>query len=107
MSALETFEWRCINCGEFHEYGQWKCYDLGWKNQLKTCWEGYENSNSWNSPYHQYYGEHKQQPLEQDEPHQRQGSSGKKSIEELLESFLVQQEITNKIQDAAMRNLET
>src|ERR1044072_2859520 len=114
MSALETLEWRCINCGEFHEYGQWKCYDLRWENQPRTCWEGYENSNSWNSPHHQYYGKHEQQLLEQDEPHQRQGSSGNKSIEELLESFLVQQENINKRQDAsfnnnevALRNLET
>src|ERR1044072_6931441 len=114
MSALETLEWRCINCGEFHEYGQWKCYDLRWENQPRTCWEGYENSNSWNSPHHQYYGKHEQQLLEQDEPHQRQGSNGKKSIEELLESFLVQQENINKRQDAAfnnnevaLRNLET
>src|ERR1044072_6799849 len=80
MGALETFEWSCTNCGEFH----------------------------------QYYGEHEQQPLEQDEPHQRQGSSGKKSIEEMLESFLVQQESINKRQEAifnnnwaAIRNLET
>src|ERR1044072_64411 len=91
MSAVETFEWRCINCGEFHEYGQWKCYDLGWENQPRTCWEGYENPNSWNPSSHQYYGEHEHQPLEEEEPHQRQGSGGKKSLEEMLESFMARQ----------------
>src|ERR1044072_3525557 len=104
MSALETLEWRCINCGEFHEYGQWKCYGLGWENQPRTCWEGYENSNSWNSPHRQYYEEHEHQPLVQEEPYQRQGSSDKKSIEELLESFLIQQENINKRQDATFKN---
>jgi hypothetical protein len=103
MSYSEDYDWRCMNCEGFHEYGNCPYYDQRWKNQPKTFWEGY----SWNPPHHQFYGEYEHQPLEQDEPHQRQGSSGKKSIEELLESFLVQQEITNKRQDAAMRNLET
>ena len=87
MSDLENFEWRWINCGEFHEYGQWKCFDLGWENQPRTCWEGYENSNSWNPPYHQYYGDHEHQPLEHEEPHQGHGG-GKKSLEKLLEGFI-------------------
>src|ERR1044072_625447 len=107
MSAVETFEWRCMNCGEFHEYGQWKCYDLGWENQPRTCWEGYENPNSWNPPHHQYYGEHEHQPLEEEEPHQRQGSGGKKSLEEMLESFMARQEETTRNNWAAIRNLET
>src|ERR1044072_2243346 len=107
MSAVETFEWRCMNCGEFHEYGQWKCYDLGWENQPRTCWEGYENPNSWNTPHHQYYGDHEHQPLEEEEPHQRQGSGGKKSLEEMLESFMARHEETRRNNRTAIRNLET
>src|ERR1044072_3964513 len=104
MSALETFEWSCINCGEFHEYGQWKCYDLGWENQPRTCWDGYENSNSWNPPYHQYYGEQEHQPFVQEEPHQRQGSRGKKSLRELLEAYLTRDDENRKNQEAEIKD---
>src|ERR1044072_9513265 len=100
MSALETFEWRCINYGEFHEYGQWKYYDLGWENQPRTCWEGHENSNSWKPPHHQYYVEYEHQPLVQEEPHQRQGSGGKKGLWELLEGYITRDDGKKKNQEA-------
>src|ERR1044072_1344356 len=97
-----------MNCGGFHGYGNCPYYDdQSWENRPDLCWEGDEDFNQWNPPYHQYYGDHDYQPFEQEESHQSQRSSGKKSIEEMLESFLVQQDNIDKKRDAAMRNLET
>ena len=87
MSYSEDYDWRCMNCGGFHECGNCPYYeDQSWKNQLRTCWEGYENPNSWNPLY---YGEYDHQPFVQEEPHQRQGNGSKKSIEELFEEFMI------------------
>src|ERR1044072_8426788 len=85
---MEAIDWRCANCGGFHEYG--------------NC-PYYEAFNPWNPPYHQYYGEHEYQPLEQEEPHQGQGNGGKKSIEELLEELMIRTEDKYKAQEAAIK----
>ena len=85
MHYSEDYDWRCMNCDGFHECGNCPYYeDQSWKNQPMTCWEGYENPNSWNPPYHQYYGEYEHQLFEQEEPHQRQENGGKKSLREIL-----------------------
>src|ERR1044072_3351777 len=67
MSYSEDYDWRCMNCDGFHEYGNCPYYDQSWKNQPRTCWEGYENSNSWNPPPHHYHGEYEHQPFVQEE----------------------------------------
>src|ERR1044072_5864170 len=93
MSYSEDYDWRCMNCGGFHECGKCPYYeDQSWKNQPRTCWEGYENPNSWNPPYHQDYEKYEHQPLVQEEPHQGEGNGGKKSIEELFEEFMIRTE---------------
>src|ERR1044072_6831278 len=82
---MEAIDWRCANCGGFHEYG--------------NC-PYYEDFNSWNPPHHQYYGEYEHQPFVQEEPHQRQGSGGKKSLREILEGYLTREDENKKIQEA-------
>src|ERR1044072_8601777 len=67
MSYSEDYDWRCMNCDGFHEYGNCPYYDQSWKNQPRTCWEGYENSNSWSPPPHHYHGEYEHQPFVQEE----------------------------------------
>ena len=86
MSYSEDYDWRCINCDGFHGYGNCPYYDQRWENRPDICWEGDEDFNPWNPPYHPYYGENEHQPLEQEEPHQGHGD-GKKILEELLEGI--------------------
>src|ERR1044072_564220 len=106
MSYSEDYDWRCTNCGGFHEHGNCPYYeDESRKNQPRTCWEGYENSNSRNPPHHQYYGEYEHQPLVQEEPHQRQGSGGKKSLRELLEGYITRDDENKKNQEAGKKSL--
>src|ERR1044072_9309075 len=31
---METFELRCINCGKFHEYSLWQCYNQPYEQEL-------------------------------------------------------------------------
>src|ERR1044072_8171977 len=107
MSIFEAYKRRCANCSGFHGYGNCPYYDQKWENRPDICWEGDEDFNPWNPPYHQYYGEHEHQPLEKEEPHRGQGSGGKKSLEEMLESFMARQEETTRNNWAAIRNLET
>src|ERR1044072_7895595 len=105
MSYSEDYDWRCMNCDGFRGYGNCPYYDQRWESRPDICWEGDEDFNPWNPPYHQYYGEHEHQPLEQEEPHQGQGG-GKKSLEELLEGFMTRTENNYKNQEAAINNLE-
>src|ERR1044072_8014384 len=109
---MEAIDWRCLNCGGFHGYENCPYYGQLWENRPDNCWEGKEDLNPWNPPYHQYYGEHEHQPLEQEEPHQGHGG-GKKSLEELLEGFITRidnnyknQEDIIKNQGAAIKSLE-
>src|ERR1044072_9891169 len=94
-----------MNCGGFHEYGNCPYYDQIWENQPDICWEG-DDFNPWNPPYYQHYGEHKHQPLEQEEPYQGHGGR-KKSLEELLEGFITRIDKNYKSQEAAINNLES
>ena len=88
---MKAIDWRCANCGGFHGYG--------------NC-PYYEDFNPWNPPYHQYYGEHEHQSLEQEEPHRGQGSGGKKSLEELLEGFIARSEDNYTAHEAILRDQE-
>src|ERR1044072_924218 len=107
MSYSEDYDRRCANCSGFHEYGNCPYYeDQSWKNQPRTCWEGYENSNSWNPPHHQCYGEYEHQPFVQEEPHQRQkNQEAIKSLEEMLESRMIQFENNLKYQETMLKAL--
>src|ERR1044072_8910185 len=102
---MEAYDWRCLNCGGFHGDGACQCYDQRWENQPNNCWEGDDDFNLWNPPYHQYYGAYKHQPLEQEEPQQGLGS-GKKSMEELREGFMTRTENIYKNQEASIKNLK-
>src|ERR1044072_5118151 len=107
MSYSEDYDWRCMNCGGFHECGNCPYYeDQSWKNQPRTCWEGYENSNSWNPTHHQCYGEYEHQPFVQEESHQRRkNQKAIKSIEEMLESIMIQFENNLKYQETMLKSL--
>src|ERR1044072_4876208 len=101
---MDNYDWRCINCGEFHEYGQWQCYDQGWENQPRASWQGEDDFNPWNPSIHQYYGEYEYQPYEQEQPR-------KKSLEDLLEDFMIESEKSYRRQEepphqSGKRNLE-
>src|ERR1044072_88578 len=95
---MDDFDLRCINCGEFHEHGQWQSYHQGWQNQPRACWEVEEDFNPLNPPIHQHYGEYKYQRYEQEKPK-------KKSLEDLLESFMIESEKNYRMQEASMKNI--
>src|ERR1044072_8401942 len=107
MSYSEDYDWRCMNCGGFHECGNCPYYeDQSWKNQPRTCWEGYENPNSWNPTHHQCYGKYENQPFVQEESHQRRkNQKAIKSIEEMLESLMIQFENNLKYQETMLKAL--
>lgn len=84
---MDDFNLRCINCGGFHEYGKWHCYDQRWENQPRASWESEEDFHPWNPPYYQHYGGYEHQPFKQEEPHQGYGV-GRERLEELLEGFI-------------------
>src|ERR1044072_4290346 len=96
---METFELRCINCGEFHEYGQLQCYDQGWANQPRASWQGEEDFNPWIPPIHQYYGEYEHQPYDQEQ------GPRKKNLEDIVEIFVNQSQTNFMNQAASIRNL--
>src|ERR1044072_6614070 len=73
---MDDFDLRCINCCEFHEYGQWQCYDQGWEHQPRSSWKVGEDFNPWNPPIHQYYEDFDNQSIEQE--------SGKINLEEIM-----------------------
>ena len=100
---MEAIDRRCVDCSGFHGYENCPYYDQQWKSRPDSCWEGEEDFNPWNPPYHQYYGEHEHQPLEQEEPQQGL-RSGKKSLEELLEGFMARTESNYKTQEAIIKN---
>src|ERR1044072_7646296 len=92
---MDDFNLRLINCGEFHEYGQWHCYDQRWENQPRASWENEEDFNPWNPSYNQHFGAQK-------EPHQGH-RGGRERLEELLESFITQ--IDNNYKDPLDMNM--
>src|ERR1044072_896512 len=98
---MAATNWRCVDCGGFHEHGNCPYYDQRW-DRPNNCWESEEDFNPWNPPYHHYYGEHEHQPLEKEEPQQGLGS-GKKSLEELLEGFMARQRATTKLRKLSSR----
>src|ERR1044072_3160682 len=63
----EARKWKCVNCDGFHGYGNCPYDEQRRENQPDTCWEGYENPNSWNPPHHHYYEEYEHQPFVQEE----------------------------------------
>src|ERR1044072_9199372 len=106
MSYSEGYDWRCMNCGGFHECGNCPYYeDQRWENRPDISWEGDEYFNPWNPPYYQHYGAHEHQPLEHEEPHQGH-EGGKKSLEELLEGFITRMDNNYNNREAAIKNLE-
>src|ERR1044072_4082918 len=72
-------------------------YNQGWKNHPNLSWG--DRGNNYQKPYNN-------QGFQGQGARSQEQSSGKKSLEELLENFLVQQEDANKKRDAVVRNLE-
>ena len=87
---MDDFDLRCINCGEFHEYGQWQCYNQGWENHPRTSWKVREDFNPWNPPIYQYYEEFDHQPFEQE--------NGKINLEEIMGKLAQSQAYLSKSQ---------
>ena len=104
MSIFKAYKRRCAHCSGFHGYGNCPYYDQRWENRPDIYWEGEEDFNLWNPPYHQYYGEYEHQPLEQEEPYQ--GSGDRESLRESLEGYLARSEEKNQAQEAILRYQE-
>ena len=104
---MDSFHTHGIHCNSHTSFYKLQIYyDQSWGNQPNSGWEGDEDFNPWNPPHHQYYGEYEHQPLVQEEPHQRQGSGGKKSLEELLEGFITRWDNNHKNQEAVINAQE-
>src|ERR1044072_2716451 len=110
MSYSEDYDWRCMNCEGFHEYGNCPYYDQSWKNQPRTCWEGYENSNSWDPPPHHYHGEYEHQPFVQEEAWieaEVQKRLAQRLQEEAFIEAAVQERLAQLLQEGFIDRIET
>src|ERR1044072_9309923 len=72
-------------------------HNQGWKNHPNLSWG--DRVDNYQNPYNN-------QGFQDEGARQQEQNNGKKSVEEMIENFLANQEDANKKRDAVVRNLE-